>query len=100
MKLYRILRNLARVDLVDAVMALAGATVPTRDFRAVTPHDVNPIPGGPARALYIGSAGDVAAVNEAGATVVFTNVPAGSVLPIEVAIVKEESTTATGIIAL
>lgn len=100
MKTLRLLKNLARVDLVDALMAFAHAVAPTRDFRAVAPHNSNPIAGGPARSLYIGGAGDVAAVNEAGTAVVFKEVPAGTILPIEAAIVKSTGTTATSIVAL
>lgn len=74
--------------------------VPNNSFRAVTPSDTVPIKGGPARALYVGGAGDVVAVNENGVAVTFTAVPAGAILPIVTAQVKATSTTATAIVAL
>lgn len=74
--------------------------VPNHSFRAVTPSDTVPIKGGPARALYVGGTGDVAAINENGAAVVFAAVPAGAVLPIATTRVNATNTTATNIIAL
>ncbi len=74
--------------------------VPDSSFRPVTPSDTYPIKGGPARALYVGGAGDVAAVNENGAAVVFAGVPAGAVLPITTSRVNATATTATNIVAL
>ena len=97
---FRNLQNQSHPDLVEALMAIGAAIAPTRNFREGPPHDTNPSPGGPARSLYIGGAGDVIAVNEAGDPVTFTAIPAGTILPIEAAIVMDTDTTATGIIAL
>lgn len=74
--------------------------VPNSSFRTVTPSDTTAIKGGPARALYVGGAGDVVAINENGAAVTFTAVPAGAVLPIATARVNATNTTATSIVAL
>ncbi|WP_395752496.1 hypothetical protein [Prosthecobacter sp.] len=74
--------------------------VPNDSFRAVTPSDTVPMKGGPARALYVGGAGDVTAVNENGAAVTFAAVPAGCVLPIVTRRVNATGTTATNIVAL
>lgn len=74
--------------------------VPNSSFRAVTPSNIYPIQGGPARALYVGGTGDVVALNENGVTVTFAAVPAGSVLPIATARVNSTNTTATNIVAL
>ena len=74
--------------------------VPNSSFRTVTPSDTHAIKGGPARALYVGVTGDVAAVNENGVAVIFTAVPAGAVLPIATRRVNATNTTATNIIAL
>ncbi len=74
--------------------------VPNDSFRAVTPSDTLAIKGGPARALYVGGAGDVVAVNENGVAVTFAAVPAGTVLPIATARVNDTGTTATNIVAL
>lgn len=74
--------------------------VPDASFRAVTPSDTRNIPNGPARALYVGGAGNVCALNEEGVAVVFVGVPAGTILPITTKRVKSTSTTATNIVAL
>ncbi len=74
--------------------------VPNSSFRPVTPSDTYAIKGGPARALYVGGTGDVAALNENGVAVTFAAVPAGAVLPIATARVNETGTTATNIVAL
>lgn len=76
------------------------AMVPDNSFRAVTPSDTVAIKGGVARALYVGVTGDVAAVNENGAAVVFTAVVGGTVLPIVTPRVNATGTTATNIVAL
>lgn len=84
-------------------MSIPGALqemVPNSSFRTVTPSDTHAIKGGPARALYVGVTGDVAAVNENGVAVIFTAVPAGAVLPIATRRVNATNTTATNIIAL
>lgn len=71
------------------------------DYVAVTPHDSTDIRSGqPTRALYIGGAGNVVAVDLAGNTVTFTGALAGSILPIQVIRVNSTSTTATNIVAL
>jgi len=74
--------------------------VPNSSFRAVTPSNTYAIKGGPARALYVGGAGNVAALNENGVVVTFTAVPAGAVLPIATSRVNSSGTTATNIVAL
>jgi hypothetical protein len=66
---------------------------------AVTPSDSTPLSPG-ALALYVGVAGDVTAIMLSGATVLFSAVPAGSVLPIQVTQVKATGTTASGIVAI
>lgn len=74
--------------------------VPDDTFRAVTPSDTLAIKGGPARALYVGGAGDVVAINENGVAVTFVGVAAGTVLPIATTRVNATDTTATNIVAL
>ncbi len=53
-----------------------------------------------ARALYIGGAGDVRLLTREGDDVVFSAVPAGSILPIYTQRVFDTNTTATLIVAL
>ena len=68
---------------------------------AVTPSDGTDLPTAPTRGLYVGSAGNLV-VNMAGggASVTFTGVPAGAILPIRVDRVLATSTTASAIVAL
>lgn len=66
----------------------------------ITPHDTNELAFGRTRGLYIGTGGDVAVRNLRGNTVVFANVPDGSILPIRVDRVLATATTATDIVGL
>lgn len=53
------------------------------------------------RAVYVGGAGDIAAVGvDGGAPIVFKAVPAGVILPIRVSRINATSTTATNMVAL
>ncbi len=55
----------------------------------------------PFRALYVGVAGDVAIVpRDGGTAVVFTGVPAGTVLPVRGVRVDSTNTTATDMVGL
>lgn len=69
---------------------------------AVTPSDVTVLVG--ARALYVGGAGNLTVEmlnpESAAATVTFSGVPAGTLLPISVERVLSTGTTATLIVAL
>lgn len=71
---------------------------PASRAAAVTPNDTA-IVG--ARALYIGTAGDVAiAPRRDMDSVIFRSVPAGTILPVHAAIVALTGTTASNIVAL
>jgi hypothetical protein len=52
------------------------------------------------RALYVGGAGDLNVVMSSGRTVLFSAVPAGTVLPIKIKQLLSTSTTATLVVAL
>ena len=52
------------------------------------------------RAVFVGGAGNLSVVLKSGATVVFTGVLAGSVLPLRVGRVNSTGTTATNIVAM
>ena len=68
---------------------------------AVTPHNSTHIPGEAIRAPYVGTTGNVAVVfSTDGAPVVFTAVPAGTVLPIRAVRVNNTGTTASNIVGL
>jgi hypothetical protein len=68
-------------------------------YEAVTPSDSVDLTT-LARAIYVGGAGNVVAVQHDGTAVTFTGVPAGTVLPIAVRRINSTSTTATAIVAL
>jgi hypothetical protein len=77
----------------------ADATAPAHGAQAVTPSDSTVLPG--TRALYVGGAGNVAVVMSGnGATITFTGVTAGFILPVQVTKVMATNTTATNIVAL
>lgn len=71
---------------------------PAYDAAAVTKSDSTDL--GNVRGLYIGGQGDVAVTTAGGSVVTFSSVPAGSILPIQVAKVMSTNTTATAIVAL
>lgn len=76
-----------------------GMDAPAFDAFAVTASDsavFDPVP----RALYIGGAGDVAARMASGRSVTFTDVPAGTILPVRADQVLSTGTNATAIVAL
>jgi hypothetical protein len=87
-------------DIERLIAAVGRAIVPSSDFRAVTPSDTAPIAKGPAKALFVGGAGNVVAINEFGVAITFTGVLAGSILPIQTIRVHATGTTATNIVAL
>jgi hypothetical protein len=68
-------------------------------YAAVTPSDSVDFTT-LARAIYVGGAGNVVAVQHDNTAVTFSNVPAGTVLPIACRRVNSTSTTATAIVAL
>ena len=67
---------------------------------SVTPSDTVDLPGGVTHALWVGGAGDVAAVQQNGTVGVLAGVPAGSWLPLGVRRINATGTTATNIRAL
>jgi len=74
----------------------------TQDYDGlpVTPTDATNLPNGIARGLYCTGTGNIAGTTPSGATFVLTSVPVNTVVPIDVLIVANTSTTATGIFAL
>jgi hypothetical protein len=76
--------------------------LPAINFLAVTPSDSNPIiqSGDKARALYVGTGGDVALENASGDAVIFVGVPSGAFMPVYTARVLATDTTASDIVAL
>jgi hypothetical protein len=77
-----------------------GLDGPAFNASAVTPSDGADL-GATARALFIGVGGDVAAILKGdAASVVFKNVPQGTVLAVSAKRVLATGTTATNIVAL
>lgn len=68
--------------------------------RAVTPSANADLPDGTCRAVYVGGSGSLVVILHGdSSTVTFTNVGAGSVLPIQAKAIRTSS-TATNILAL
>lgn len=66
---------------------------------AVTPNDSTDL-AETTRALYVGTAGSVAAIMASGASVAFGSVASGTVLPVRVTRVLAAGTTASAILGL
>lgn len=77
-------------------------SAPGRRVRTVTPNDDDDL-AIYASALYVGTAGDVALIAEKdadNASVIFRNVPAGAILPVQTRRVLATGTTADDILAI
>lgn len=74
-------------------------TNPAYDSIEITPTDGANFTFGFARALYIGTTGNVNLVTLGGRTVLYKNVPVG-ILPVACKLVKATLTTASDIVAL
>ena len=72
---------------------------PASGGEAVTPHASNNL-AQVSRGIYVGGGGDVAAVLASGAVLVFSAVPAGTLLPIRCKRINAVNTTATLMLAL
>lgn len=80
-------------------MASPIEAITPRDGFAVTKSNTAIFPK-MASALYVGGAGDVSLKTEAGTTLLFSAVPAGTILPIRCNQVMDTGTTATNIVAV
>jgi hypothetical protein len=91
-------------------MSTSGASIePSFQFNAVTPSDTaaltytnvdGAVENRSCKAIYVGVAGNLAVKNDAGTSVTFTGVAAGSIYPISAAYIMATNTTATDIVAL
>lgn len=79
---------------------MTGISDPSKGPFTVTPSDTVPF-SRPAAALYVGTAGNVTLRGADGtADVVFKNVSAGAILPVQCNFVRATGTTATDIVGL
>lgn len=73
---------------------------PAQHALVITKSDYNTLPA-PTRALYVGGAGDVQVDTLGGEEkTLFSSVPAGTIIPVQVVKVWSTSTTATLIVAM
>ena len=86
---------------------MTAKTKPGENAIAITPSDstgiFDSIGGGPTRAIYVGSGGDISvemASDKGEKTVVFVAVLTGTVLPIAITRVNLTLTTATSLVAI
>jgi len=72
---------------------------PAQDAAAIVPNDATVLDP-PARALWVGTAGNLTVVTRLGTEVTFSNVPAGTLIEVSVSKVKSTSTTAGSIVGM
>ena len=75
----------------------SGMTGPGDDAFTVTPSDTVDFTV-MARALYVGTTGNVVVVTRGGTTLTFSSVPAGMIIPIRCSRVNSTNTTASNIV--
>ncbi len=73
--------------------------LPADNGEAITPSDTVDL-AKVSRGIYVGVAGNVTVIMKGGATLTFTGVQAGSLIPIRVTRVKATLTTATNMVAI
>lgn len=78
---------------------MADETRPSGRFFAVSKSDTDNLTY-PARAIYVGGAGDVAVLNDEGVSVTFVGVAAGTWIPVKTKRVMSTNTDATDMVAL
>ena len=78
---------------------IVAASDPAQAAKLVVPSDTIDLTN-VSRALYIGRTGDVSVVMVSGQSVSFTDVAAGTILPLRVQKVNASGTTASEIVAL
>jgi hypothetical protein len=83
----------------SSYLQASSMSFPAEHAETVTPSDSTDLVV-VSRALWIGGAGNISVVMASGATVTFSGIVAGTLLPIRVSRVKATSTTATNIIAV
>ena len=77
----------------------SSAQAPATNWVAITPHDSTNLTYYP-RGVYVGGAGNVAAVDWDGTAVTFVGVQAGTILPIRPRRINSTNTTATSLVGI
>jgi len=77
----------------------SGLSAPAAHGFAITPHDSNDL-SEVTRAVYVGTAGDLALVLASGAAVSFANVAGGTLLPVRAKQIKATGTSAGALVGL
>jgi hypothetical protein len=72
---------------------------PAENAAAVTPHDSNDLTN-VARALYVGTTGNIKIITAGGDTVTLNSVPAGAIIPVRVKRVFSTGTSASNIVSI
>lgn len=76
-----------------------GLEAPASRYFAITPSNSTDFDYN-TRAIYVGSSGNLVAVDDAGTTCTFSNVPAGTILPIRAKRVNSTNTTASNLVGM
>lgn len=69
------------------------------DAFAITPSNTVNL-GTRARSIYVGGSGNITILTPKGTTILFANVPEGTILPVEALRVNATGTTATSLVGL
>lgn len=72
---------------------------PAAFAETVTPSNTDNLTS-PARSLYVGGTGNVSVEMYGSGTMIFSSVPAGTILPVQITRVNLTNTTATNMVAL
>lgn len=76
-----------------------GTNDPAAHGFSISPSDISDLPE-TTRAIYVGTPGNLVVNLASGASLTFTNVPSGTVLPVRVSAVKATGTSATDLVGL
>jgi len=86
-------------DFASTVYPGVGLSAPAYNAAVVTPSDTVDLTD-VSRSIYVGGAGNITLVTAGGQTVLFSAIPAGTVLNIRASRIKATATTATLIVAM
>jgi hypothetical protein len=87
--------------MIPATQARETTESAARFSKSITPHDTNEVADYIPKGIWVGGAGNlVVQLYGDTADVTFTNVPAGTLLPLAVRLVKVTGTTATGLVVV